>query len=372
VEERAAAILQLLFRAPGEMRAWWPFFEALARAISPDVCVVTVVEGGGPAPAVSMFCIGAQHTSPGHLPLRQTQRRVLDSTPAGIVFDVPRFGREFRRSSVSQTLFEREGILPGPGLGVAIAHDAGRAAAWLLVLPREPSWAPGPADRALLAEIAPFLPLATQLHTRLVGTSAMTTILDQLALGVVLLDDEGRVSYANRSAAELIGAEPGFAEAGERAARSEALYRTVHGADQSLHRHPKDGRPLQLLATPLLWPNPDGAPARQFVRAIFIGDPKQDTGDPIENLGEAYGLTPAEIRLAWLLVGDRTLSEAAAQLGIQLSTARTVLKRVLAKTGTRRQASLVRLLLSGPAQLRSDSRSGAATPVRGRPKARRR
>ena len=76
--------------------------------------------------------------------------------------------------------------------------------------------------------------------------------------------------------------------------------------------------------------------------------------------------------LAWLLVGDRTLSEAAAQLGIKLSTARTVLKRVLSKTDTRRQASLVRLLLSGPAQLRSDSRTAAATEVRRRPRPRRR
>jgi hypothetical protein len=58
------------------------------------------------------------------------------------------------------------------------------------------------------------------------------------------------------------------------------------------------------------------------------------------------------------------LSEAAAQLGIAQSTARTVLGRILGKTGTRRQASLVRLLLSGPAQLRSDARPRSA-PRRG-------
>ena len=125
-----------------------------------------------------------------------------------------------------------------------------------------------------------------------------------------------------------------------------------------------------MMESKLDWPDDLGISGRRFRTALFIGDPKDWTGDPFANLGQLYGLTPAESRLAWLLVGDRTLSEAAAQLGIKLSTARTVLKRVLAKTDTRRQASLVRLLLSGPAQLRSDSRGGAATEVRRRPRAR--
>ena len=31
VDERAAALLQLLFRAPGDLRLYWQFLEALAR-----------------------------------------------------------------------------------------------------------------------------------------------------------------------------------------------------------------------------------------------------------------------------------------------------------------------------------------------------
>ena len=40
------------------------------------------------------------------------------------------------------------------------------------------------------------------------------------------------------------------------------------------------------------------------------------------------------------------------ELGIQLSTARGVLRAVFRKTGTHRQSSLVRLILSGPGQVR--------------------
>jgi DNA-binding CsgD family transcriptional regulator len=82
----------------------------------------------------------------------------------------------------------------------------------------------------------------------------------------------------------------------------------------------------------------------------------------------AYGLTAQEGRLAALLVGDFTLAQAAEQLGITQSTARTVLKRVLAKTGTHRQTSLVRLLLAGPAQIRSDKPSPPAPSRRKRPR----
>jgi DNA-binding CsgD family transcriptional regulator len=371
VDDRAAAILELLFHAPGDMRAWWPFFEALGGAISPDVRVATLVESHSEPVATAAFFVGAQHTAAGLLPLRPQQRRQVDALAPGVVFDVPRFGREFREHPVVQNLLEPEGVVPGPGLGVVIARDLDSATAALLVLPRKPGWAPTPADRALLGAVAPYLPQAARLHAQLLGTSAVTTLLDQLVLGVVLLDDQGRVSYANMSAAELIGGEPGFVPPGQRGTRSDGLYRTVQGGNRSLYRHPVDGRPLQLLATPLAWPNPFGAPARQFARAVFIGDPQRNSGDPIENLGLVYGLTPAETRLAWLLVGDRTLAEAAAQLGITQSTARTVLKRILAKTGTRRQASLVRLLLSGPAQLRGAAAPPGALAPRAKPRGRR-
>lgn len=64
-------------------------------------------------------------------------------------------------------------------------------------------------------------------------------------------------------------------------------------------------------------------------------------------LREAYGLTPAEERLALLILQGLRLAEAEAVLGIRHSTARTHMKRIYAKTGTRRQVELVRLLMMG-------------------------
>lgn len=58
-----------------------------------------------------------------------------------------------------------------------------------------------------------------------------------------------------------------------------------------------------------------------------------------------FDLTPAEARLTRHLVEGRTPAEAAALLRITDATARTHLRRIFAKTGVRRQAELVRLML---------------------------
>lgn len=59
-----------------------------------------------------------------------------------------------------------------------------------------------------------------------------------------------------------------------------------------------------------------------------------------------YAITPAESRLMQLLVQGMTVAEAADALGVSLPTARTHLARLFDKTGTSRQADLVRLAMS--------------------------
>jgi DNA-binding CsgD family transcriptional regulator len=58
-------------------------------------------------------------------------------------------------------------------------------------------------------------------------------------------------------------------------------------------------------------------------------------------------LTPAELGVLTLLLDGKTPSEIAATRGVAISTVRTHLKRLFAKTGTRRQADLVRCALRG-------------------------
>jgi DNA-binding CsgD family transcriptional regulator len=61
-----------------------------------------------------------------------------------------------------------------------------------------------------------------------------------------------------------------------------------------------------------------------------------------------YKLTPAEGRIADLLLEGLEVREVSQRLGVTLETARFHVKRVLAKTGVRRQSELVRLMLGLP------------------------
>ncbi len=90
---------------------------------------------------------------------------------------------------------------------------------------------------------------------------------------------------------------------------------------------------------------------RRIAAALFIGDPESVTCTNEARLLQLYGLTRAESRLAARIAEGRSLEEAAAMLSITRQTARSYIKRILGKTGTKRQVELVRLLLLSPAHL---------------------
>jgi DNA-binding CsgD family transcriptional regulator/PAS domain-containing protein len=363
VDERLSRLLGLLFEAPGDREVWWRFLEALAAEISPDVHVVALSERKTPSPSSRLWGARRESAVAALLPLRVGAGFTLP--PLGVAFDVPELPKRLAQHPVVRGLLEPLGLLPGPGLGVMVDYGEHRPTGAILALPHREGWRPRPADRELFDQLAPFLLRVTRLHERVLDTGALTSILDHLVLGVILLDDRARVTYMNQSAAELMGVEPGLTEPDGPTPdpRTRALYGRVRPVEsRAVYERPEDGRTYNILSAKLEWPSWQGYPSRRFARALFVGDPSLGSGDPYGNLNRLYGLTESEAQLAMLLVGDFTLLQAAKQLQITESTARTVLKRILAKTGTRRQASLVRLLLSGPGQIREREPSPGRPP----------
>ena len=59
-----------------------------------------------------------------------------------------------------------------------------------------------------------------------------------------------------------------------------------------------------------------------------------------------FGLTTSEARLAIAMSQGKTITEAAGELNLTTETARNYSKRIYAKTDTRGQADLVRILLA--------------------------
>jgi DNA-binding CsgD family transcriptional regulator len=81
---------------------------------------------------------------------------------------------------------------------------------------------------------------------------------------------------------------------------------------------------------------------------VFVTDPAAAPRSRAAVMRMLYQLTPAESRVADLLLEGLEVREVADSLGITLETTRFHLKRVFARTGTRRQTELMRLMLSLP------------------------
>jgi DNA-binding CsgD family transcriptional regulator/PAS domain-containing protein len=117
---------------------------------------------------------------------------------------------------------------------------------------------------------------------------------------------------------------------------------------------PSGAAPLRAMISPL--PFLGGAATSQLgpgtvLLLIFDADNIQRT--PVDWIARQFGLTPSEQRLTEAIINGEPLADAAEQLGIRLSTARTRLKTIQTKTHCHRQVDLVRLALSLPA-LRSE------------------
>jgi DNA-binding CsgD family transcriptional regulator/GAF domain-containing protein len=221
--------------------------------------------------------------------------------------------------------------------------------------------------RRLVPHLARALGLARQLAVAEARRNELVEALDWFPTAVLLLDRRGRVVAANRSAEDLLAAGDGLridrdglraVAAADTLALRQMLAATADPTAQGSARsdgtlsiaRPSPRRPLNLLVAPLRTPIAPDARARAQV-AVFVTDPDRVAIAPVGRLQHYLGITRAEADLVLLLAQGHRLEEAADQLGVTVNTARTQLKRALAKTGTGRQAELVRLALSTPATL---------------------
>lgn len=193
---------------------------------------------------------------------------------------------------------------------------------------------------------------------------AAATALRGVALGVALIRADGGVLFANGAAnavinnGDILSLSSGalsLGQPGRRGRFRELLTRIaamVKDGEQVSPRaiavpRPSRQRPVSLL----IWPLPEATEvgADEPVAIVFIGDPEhRGEIDPMR-LCDLYGLSRAEARVAALLAQGHRLDETAQILGVAYETVRKHLKQIFSKTGTDRQAELVRMLVGGPA-----------------------
>jgi DNA-binding CsgD family transcriptional regulator len=224
----------------------------------------------------------------------------------------------------------------------------------------------GDAQRRILGAVTPHLMQAIRIQSRLesiqAGRHAASGTLERLPLAVIFLDRRCRVIEMNSSARRIVEAGDGLRiERGVLAAfctRAEVQLQQMifgaaaldsgrflqHGGALSLPR-PESRRPLSAMVAPTgvtgVFPT-----SRSARVVVLIEEPARRTNTPSAEFVKDHKLSPAEAQLAARLVSGLSLRQAAAALGIRDSTVRSHLKRVFVKTGARRQAELVRRVLT--------------------------
>jgi DNA-binding CsgD family transcriptional regulator len=220
-------------------------------------------------------------------------------------------------------------------LSAVVARDAENVA-FVTVLRSSRHGAYAADEQALLARLVPHLRRAFEIHRRLGAMrrrdEALSDTVDRLPWAVMVLDRRRRVVFANAASRRI-----------DRATMMRVLARARAGGGVVAR---ESGRPLGVSVAPLVADDPL-VPGGGEMQLVFVVDPDARQSSPLAWLREAYALTAAEARLCMALAGGASLEDVANSTSVAIGTLRTHLKHALAKTGTRRQSELVRVVLLG-------------------------
>jgi DNA-binding CsgD family transcriptional regulator len=212
---------------------------------------------------------------------------------------------------------------------------------------------------ALINRLVAHLKAASELalHVGLASTRSMADAFTAAGHPVALIGRSGHVLYMSASCEALVGnglqvkagrlgswevnADRAFAAAIDRAARHESELKEPCASVVL----PRRGglRPLIAQVIPIVGAANDFL---SLVSAIVILTDFEavSAGPTRQVLGQAFGLTPSEARLAAQIAAGETLPEIALAERTSRETLRSRLKSIFHKTGTSRQAELVLLL----------------------------
>lgn len=215
--------------------------------------------------------------------------------------------------------------------------------------------------RRRLAMILPHIRRSLLIGEDIARSRAETAVLadtvDGLGAGLFVVDGTTRILHTNAAARRLLAAEDVLSSHGGR------LVACDPQANRSLRLAltATDG-PIDVMPDPLPLIAPDGTrrvghvrPLKPVARsygngpqealaAVLVYKAGMECPRPPDIIARSYNLTPTELRVLLAIVEIGGAPEVAAKLGIAPSTVRTHVGRLFEKTGTKRQAELVRLV----------------------------
>ena len=218
-------------------------------------------------------------------------------------------------------------------------------------------------DMERVARIHPHLIRAFRLSCKLAwersARETLGDVIEHSDHAVLIVTQDGRVEHANPAAeallarneslrvfgGRLVGPTPDATDQLRRLfARATSNERNARAGGTGSVTSPGRRFPLSVTVAPLndaALPLPD----RHRRAMVCVTDLEAPVNVPEARLRELFGLTAAETKVALGLLTGSGPREIAEEIGVSFNTVRTHLARVLAKTGTRRQGELIRVLM---------------------------
>jgi DNA-binding CsgD family transcriptional regulator len=222
------------------------------------------------------------------------------------------------------------------------------------------------ATRDRLRLVIPHLRRAVLVGQLVDRTTAQAAIfgdaLDGICAGLFLVDAGGQIVHANASGQAMLA--QGVLVRGSGGKLTTHDTSAAQGLNNIFSSAARPGSGPQLGAVPLTGRGgehyvahvlPLSAEASAGVRrlagaddravaALFVQKASRDLPSPHNAIARLYRLTPTELRVLSGIVQVGGAPEVAEVMGISVSTVKTHLRRLFAKTGTDRQADLVKLV----------------------------
>lgn len=261
--------------------------------------------------------------------------------------------KALRETRFPQTPGSESGLTPKVAMCLRLPSLRGIEA---LLLLSQAAGSQADADRiSLPPDLAKSLRIALELIAQYKQLSQKYTyskiLLDTVRLPLLMFDHSMRLLAANRHAQGLIepvtlGSRRCISLRGLSASRFSAAVKSA--CDPSapllgsvLVTGAANGSARRILVLPTTARH--GSKSERIALVLVHGQAdSQTSGQTL--LQQAYGLTPAEARLAMLIFEGQSPGDAAASLQVGIATVRTQLSAILKKTGARKQAELIRRL----------------------------
>lgn len=358
----AAPLLDDLYEHATVPDQWPGFLEKFAGLFRTDTATIRVTDLKDPVVYQSYttgFRQGINQFYETDAVVKDQFRETLATSPLGkaVVSSSIISDRDFERSEHYQKIFRPNGNFYA--LGTQFERQHGQAIHIGVHRPKGRR-AFTPEEQAILELFSPHLRRATGL-ARLItdlnlALSDARHTLNQLPFGVWHTDGRLRVQWMNNTAEDALAAHTfGL---GLKREQLSVLSSGNASALRAMARRLTENQSL----TETLKLDPTGAclvmtqscrsgSGFQIGRALsprilcFLLDPGRQSQLDQARLTALYNLTPAEYRLANVLVRGLDVSEASASLRISPHTGRTQLKSIMHKTGVNRQTALQRKLL---------------------------